>query len=58
MAGTEWGNIIYSHYLVIPPGNVGHIHIVSGGAYILVLLLSEDVKGNHVHLCVPMFAGL
>ena len=44
--------------LVVPPGYVGHIHIVSGGAYILILLLSEDVEGHHVYLCVPMLAGL
>ena len=52
------GKINVIPYLVVPPGDVRHIHIVSGGAYILVLLLGEDVEGNHVHLCMPMLSGL
>ena len=44
--------------LVVPPGYVGHIHIVSGGTYVLILLLSEDVEGNHVHLSMPMLPSL
>ena len=56
--GANEGHVNAVSYLVVPSGDIRHIHIVSGGAYILVLLLGEDVEGDHVHLCMPMLTGL
>lgn len=37
-------------YLVINPFNIRNIHVVGGGANILILLTSEDINSNQVHL--------
>lgn len=37
-------------YLVFCPLDGGNIHVVGGGAHILILLVSKDVDTNQVHL--------
>ena len=45
-------------YLVVPALDVGHIHVVSGRANVLVLLLCENVKGHEMDLSVTVLACL
>lgn len=39
-------------------GHVGDIHVVGGGAHVLVLLAVEDIQGDEVDLGVAVLAGL
>lgn len=47
-----------TYKLVLTTGDVGDIHVVSGGRKIFVLLASEDVKGDKVDLGVTVLASL
>jgi len=50
--------IIDVQELVVPPGDVGHVHVMCGRADILVFAVGEDVECDHVHLGVAVLAGL
>lgn len=47
-----------AYKLVLLAGDVGHIHVVGGGAELLKLLASEDVDGNEMDLGVTVLASL
>lgn len=47
-----------TYKLVLTTGDVGDIHVVSGGGKIFVLLGSEDVNGDKVDLGVTVLASL
>ena len=36
--------------LALLPLDVGHVHVVGGGAHVLILLVGEDVNAHHVNL--------
>jgi hypothetical protein len=44
--------------LILAAGDVGDIHIVGGGAEILVLLAGEDIDGDEMDLGVTVLASL
>ena len=47
-----------TYKLVFLAGNVGHLHVVGGGAEIFQLLLGEDIDGNQMHFGVTVLASL
>ena len=47
-----------THELVFLAGNVGNLHVVSGGGKIFELLVGEDIDGNQMDLCVAVLASL
>lgn len=44
--------------LVLSASDVGHVHVVGGGAEILELLSGEDVDGDQVDLGVSVLSSL
>lgn len=47
-----------TYELVFLAGDVGHVHVVGGGAEFFELLAGEDVDGNQMDLGVTVLAGL
>ena len=47
-----------SYECISATSNVGHIHVVSGGAQLFQLLASEKVNPNEMDLGVTVFTGL
>ena len=47
-----------THELVLATGDVGDVHVVSGGRQIFELLAGEDVNGDKMDLGVTVLAGL
>ena len=47
-----------TYELVFSTGDVGDVHVVGRWTQVLKLLLSENVDGNQVNLCVTVLAGL
>ena len=41
---------LFNPYLVVQPLNVRDLHVVGGGADVLILLVGEDVKSYKVNL--------
>ena len=54
----HWAEESVTHKLVFLAADVGHIHIVSGGAKLFQLLTSEDVNRDKVDLGVTVLPGL
>lgn len=50
--------IVNVQQLVVASGHVWHVHVVGGWGQIFVLLASEDVDTNQVHLGVTVLTGL
>lgn len=47
-----------STHLVVGTLHHGHVHVVSGGTDIFILLAAEQVNTNQVNLGVAVFASL
>lgn len=52
------GRIVETHQLVLTTGDIGDIHVVSGGREIFVLLAGEDVEGDQMDLGMTVLASL
>ena len=47
-----------THELIFLTGDIGDVHVMSGGAEIFKLLAGEDVDGDKMDLGVTVLAGL
>ena len=50
--------VLQPDQLEVLAGDVGHLHVVSGGGELLKLLAGEDVQGHHVNLGAGASGGI